>query len=61
MELADGGSLRSYLLRCRATSGSSAETVCAAAHLSDPFEFMDLLSFSLQASLGMEHLSSKKV
>uniref|UniRef100_F6W6H7 Protein kinase domain-containing protein n=3 Tax=Ciona intestinalis TaxID=7719 RepID=F6W6H7_CIOIN len=57
MELASGGNLRSYLLRCK----SSAEDQASASFSIHDGRVSELISFAYQVSLGMEHLCSKKI
>ena len=59
MELADGGNLHSYLVKCRdynARPCTSTEEVYSSA-----VNFNDLVSICYQVALGMEHLTNKKV
>ncbi|XP_002120446.2 uncharacterized protein LOC100184056 [Ciona intestinalis] len=57
MELASGGNLRSYLLRCK----SSSEDQASASFSVHDGRVSELISFAYQVSLGMEHLCSKKI
>ncbi|XP_076818754.1 uncharacterized protein LOC143464706 isoform X1 [Clavelina lepadiformis] len=60
MELASGGNLRSYLLQCRSDfpqCNGIYQSYCAQTIIT----FEQLLSFSHQVALGMEHLSQKRI
>jgi len=59
MELADGGNLHSYLVKCQENmcqpSTSKQEVYNCA------IKFNELVSICYQVALGMEHLTKKKV